>query len=237
MNEKKYSGWKWCPHWLTLLSVVMVLVTVLIAILADAYPVPDDAPMEIPLPDHGENIPGPEWLFLLFWLPFWYFVGRLKRNLFIMTLIPILGVLILIFLPYFHKLPLHRVPGLKWIIAKAQAMKSGFKKSFVYAIPVIILAVAVSTGVYKSGHQAKVLGCDSCHNPAMGPRMAIPPVDVFGYYSIDRARQIKSAKYRAGKSMGTDAEGEMQYNRMDEAQSYKDANWQMRHMYEPTFTW
>ena len=44
-------------------------------------------------------------------------------------------------------------------------------------------------------------------------------------------------KYRAGKSSGVNEAGEQVYDTGGEAESYKDANWQMRHMYEPTFTW
>ena len=226
---------RWWPNYLLKLFVLMVIVIVFISWMATLYPVPDKAPLEIPFPDHGENIPGPEWIFTLFWTPFWYLKGRLKKYLFIMPLIPILLALFLIFLPYFHKLPINRIPGLKKVLKKARSMESGFLKSFIYGIPAITTAVILGIGIVQSGHQAKVLGCDSCHNPAMGHRMAIPPVDVFKYYSVDRARQIKSAKYRAGKS--TSATNKEEWYDEGEAEGYKDANWQMRHMYEPTFTW
>lgn len=219
------------------LAVAMLVVTLIIGWLAQLFPVPDDAPQEIPLPDHGENIPGPEWLFLLFWQPFWYFVGIKKKYLVLMPVIPILIGIFLIFLPYFHKLPLGRIPGLGAVMSKARSMQSGLKKSFVYALPALLTAILFFGGVYQSGHKAKVLGCDSCHNPAMGHRMAIPPVNVAQYYNVDRARQIKVGKYRAGKSSGVDKSGDQVYQLGQEEGGYKDANWQMRHMYEPTFTW
>lgn len=231
------GGRKWWPHLVITLSLLMIVVILFIGFMAERYPVPDDAPNEIPFPDDGEDVPGPEWVFLLFWLPFWYFKGRLKQYLFLTSVIPILLCLYFLFLPYIHKIPLHRLPGLKIILGKVKGMTSGLKKSFIYALPALIFGVVLASGVYKSGHQAKVLGCDSCHNPAMGHRMAIPPVNVARYYNVERAMQISSAKYRAGKSFGVTAEGDQIYDSDEEEGGYKDANWQMRHMYEPTFTW
>jgi len=237
MIDKK-RALKWWPHYLLTLAVVMIVLLVIFGVLAKMYAVPDDAPLEIPMPDFGEDIPGPEWIFLVFWAPFWYLKGRLKRYLFIMPLVPILITVFLIFLPYFHKIPLRKIPGLGTFMEKAKSIKSNLLRGFVYAIPSILLGIILAIGVYRSGHQAKVLGCDSCHSMAMGKRMAIPPVDVFSYYKVDRARQIGVGKYRAGKTSGKlTAGGEVERDLGGEAQSYKDANWQMRHMYEPTFTW
>jgi hypothetical protein len=102
---------------------------------------------------------------------------------------------------------------------------------------VLLFGFVLAGAIYKGGHEAKVLGCDSCHNPAMGPRQAIPPLDVSKYYFTDRARQIGVGKYRAGK-LSTEAEGgKLDIGGAGEAGGYKDADWQMRHMYEPTFTW
>lgn len=230
--------WKWWPHHVLTLAAVMLTVVFLVGWLADLYPVPDDAPEEIPIPDHGANVPGPEWLFLLFWQPFWYFVGIKQRYLALMPVIPILLGVFFVFLPYFHKIPLGRIPGLGPLLARARSMRTGLLKSFVYAVPTLLFAAVFFIGVYESGHEAKVLGCDACHNPAMGHRMAVPPTDVARYYSVERARQIESATYRAGKVTGRGEGGELQYDLSggDEG-GYKDANWQMRHMYEPTFTW
>ncbi len=217
-------------------AAVMIVVLIIIGILADRFPVPDDAPNEVPFPDDGENVPGPEWLFLLLWQPFWYFKGMMSKYLFLTALTPMALGLFFIFLPYFRKIPLNRVPGLKVILEKARAIKSLRLKGFVYAIPALVFALALGVGVYKSGHQAKILGCDACHNPAMGHRMSIPPMDVGRYYSVERAMQIQVGKYRAGKSAGVTSEGTQNYVK-SAVEGYKDADWQMRHMYEPTFTW
>ncbi|VAX25454.1 hypothetical protein MNBD_NITROSPINAE02-1162 [hydrothermal vent metagenome] len=235
-NKKGKRNWKWWPHLVIALSILMVGVIFLVVYMAQTFPVPDDAPMEIPMPDDGENVPGPEWVFLLFWVPFWYFKGRLKKWLFITSLVPIVIFAILVLLPFLHKIPFHRIPGLGVLFKKASGMKSGIVKSFLYAAPALVFFAVIIGAMYTNGHQAKSLGCDSCHNPAMGKRMAIPPEDVAWYYNVDRARQIGVGKYRAGK-FGVSEGGEHVYASGGETEGYKDANWQLRHMYEPTFTW
>jgi hypothetical protein len=234
------GGYRFFPHWVFALGGLMALIVIMVGLLAGRFPVPDDAPEIIPYPDDGEYIPGPEWLFLLFWLPFWYFKGRLKKYLFIATILPLLAFIWLVLTPYIHKLPFGRLPGLGSLLGKARAMASGFTKSLLYAIPAILLGVVFAAAVFSAGRQAKVLGCDACHNPAMGPRMAVPPVDVAKYYNVERKMQIDVGKYRAGKSSGVDESGAQVYaatSGSGEVEGYKDADWQMRHMYEPTFTW
>ncbi|MDH5541685.1 MAG: hypothetical protein OEY64_01840 [Nitrospinota bacterium] len=232
---------KWWPHYLLTLSGVMVVVLIIVSLLATLYPVPDDAPMVIPMPDDGENVPGPEWVFLLFWMPFWYFKGRMKKYLVFMTVIPILALIFFILLPYLDKLPLAKylgkIPKLNSFMESAKQLPKGIKRSFIYGIPALAFALVLGFSFVATGHQAKILGCDSCHNPAMGHRMAIPPIDVFNYYMVDRARQIGVGKYRAGKESLEGNSGRFFQDTGDTEGGYKDANWQMRHMYEPTFTW
>jgi len=230
---------KWWPHYVLTLSVVFTAVLALIVVLAYMFPVPFEAPAVIPMPDDGENVPGPEWLFLMLWQPFWTFTGSLRKFLFLMPVTPIVIGIALFLLPFAHKISFGKIPGLKGVMDKASSMRSGIVKSFLYGIPAIFFGLIVAGYAVRSGHQAKILGCDACHNPAMGFKQAIPPVNVFKYYSVERASQIGSAKYTAGKSDGVTEQGETITNtsvRTDEG-GYKDANWQMRHMYEPTFTW
>lgn len=228
----------WWPHYLLTLSVVMTAVLALVGYLAYQFPVPDDAPAMSPLPDDGENVPGPEWLFLMLWQPFWTFGGSLKKYLWVMPVVPIVIGVLLFLLPLAGRIPFGKIPGLKGLMAKASSMRSGLVKSFVYGIPAIVFGLIVAGVAVKSGHQAKILGCDACHNPGMGPRMAIPPVDVFKYYSVERALQIGVGKYTAGKvEADSGGDGGPVYNMESAEGGYKDANWQMRHMYEPTFTW
>jgi GH25 family lysozyme M1 (1,4-beta-N-acetylmuramidase) len=56
----------------------------------------------------------------------------------------------------------------------------------------------------------------------MGVRQALPPTNLGKYYREAREQQIKVGRYRVGSGA---------------AESYKDANWQLRHFYEPTMTW
>lgn len=230
---------KWWPHYVLTLAAAFTAVMAITVILAVKFPVPFEAPAIIPMPDDGENVPGPEWLFLMLWQPFWTFSGGFRKFLFLMPLVPMFIGVLLVLLPFASKIPFSKIPGLKGVMDKASSRPSGITKSFLYAIPALLFGVIVAGYAVKSGHQAKILGCDSCHNPAMGFRQAIPPVNVFKYYSVERALQIGSAKYTAGKSDGVTESGETITNtsvRSDEG-GYKDANWQMRHMYEPTFTW
>ncbi len=228
---------KWFPGYVSRLTVVFLIVLAAIVYLAINIQVPFLAPDEVPLPDEGMNVPGPEWIFLLLWQGFWFFTGSKKKYLPIMPISAVVFFLIMLFMPFWHKIPFGKIPGLGSLLAKISAMKHGIKKSFLYALPVFVFGFVLAVAIYRSGHQAKILGCDSCHNPAMGARQAIPPADPAKYYFTDRARQIGVGKYRAGK-LSTEAEGgKPDIGGAGEAGGYKDADWQMRHMYEPTFTW
>ncbi len=233
-SEKKQKTW-W-PHHVLSAGTVSIIFFAILYYLSSTYQIPDDAPEMIPLPDEGEYIPGPEWFFLIFWQPFWFFTGMKKKLLIWTAIVPILISAFLVLLPFIHKIPFHRIPGIGFPFKKIREMRKGFIKKTIYVLPVLLIGGLLMTGIFKSGYQAKLYGCESCHNAAMGHRMYIPPADVADYYRVDRARQIKVGKYRAGKSVGLDKEGRHIYD-VSGTQSYKDANWQMRHMYEPTFTW
>lgn len=234
-NSAKKRGLHWWPNYLLILSLIMAALVAVMVFLSIKFPVPYLAPTEVPMPDEGEGIPGPEWIFLLFWQGFWYLSGSLKKYLVWMPLIPVFLLLFFIFLPAMHNIPFNRIPGLKGLMEKAHGLK-GFIRGVVYAFPAIVFGLVILVSVYKTGHQAKVLGCDSCHNFSMGPRMATPPVNVAKYYAMERAMQIGVGKYRAGKISAESGSGGGSAEQ-GEVQGYKDANWQMRHMYEPTFTW
>ena len=87
----------------------------------------------------------------------------------------------------------------------------------------ITIWVGMTASVIGTGYPAKTTGCTSCHNPMMGVRQALPPADMAKYYLEAREMQINVGGYRAGST--------------GEEESYKDANWQLRHYYEPTMTW
>jgi len=226
----------WWPHHVFGAGAISLIFLSVLFYLAGTYQVPDDAPEIIPLPDDGQYIPGPEWFFLILWQPFWFFTGMKKKYLALTGVIPLLILAYLVVLPFIQKIPFHKIPGLGFPFRKIREMEKGVMRKAFYVVPVLLLAGLFLAGTYQSGYQAKLYGCESCHNAAMGPRMYIPPEDVAEYYNVDRARQIKVGKYRAGKSIGVDKLGKHIYD-VTGTQSYKDANWQMRHMYEPTFTW
>ena len=212
-GDKPKPGIRWWPHFLLTLAVLFMIVTAVMVALARRIQVPFHAPDVLPMPYEGENVPGPEWFFLLFWQGFRYFTGSLKKY---GPLMPVSAILLFVFmfmLPFFSRISFANIPGLKGITGKIAAMKSGFLKRFVYGLPVILFATVVFLGIFKSGHTAKVLGCDSCHNPSMGPRQAVPPDDVAKYYT-------------AGKTGGAGASGVQAFNP-------RDPNWMVRHLYDP----
>ncbi|MBI5748413.1 MAG: hypothetical protein HZA00_04750 [Nitrospinae bacterium] len=235
MAEKKQKTW-W-PHHVLKAGSMAILIFIVVVILANKFQIPDDAPAIIPGPDDGMNIPGPEWYFLLLWQPFWYFTGGYKHLLSYIAIVPIIFMLFLIMLP-FIRIPFLSRKGARVENPDSEVIKPmSFFRKLMLNSPVLLIAIFIALLVFKSGHQAKLYGCDACHNSAMGVRQALPPVNVAEYYKVDRAGQIKSAKYKAGKMVSIDeTTGEKTYD-FAGAETYKDANWQMRHMYEPTFTW
>ncbi len=198
-------------------SIVVVVVVAVVCVLAYFFSVPTDFNMAFP--DDGMYIPGPEWYFLFIFQPFWYFKGSLKGAVFLGTFVlPILLIAFLILVPFIFKK--ERKIG-RGFVARLKAV----------AIPVVLF-IAIFTGIFFSGYPAKTFGCIACHTPAYGMRQYLPPMDVAEYYKTHRERQIRVGKFRAGK---LDTSGMASFG--GEAESYKDANWQLRHFYEPTFTW
>ncbi len=212
--EKPKKGIQWWPHFVLRLAVVFMVVTAVMVALATQIQVPFHAPYTIPLPDEGEGIPGPEWLFLLFWQGFKHFRGSLKTYNFLMPLSAISLFIVMFMLPFSSRISFSKIPGLKGIIGKIAAMKPGFLKSFMYVSPVVLFATIVFLAIFNSGHKAKSLGCDSCHT-GMEHRtflMSVPP-------SVDKY-------YNAGKTGSVGASG-------IPVLIPKDAYWQVRHLYEP----
>ncbi len=198
-------------------GILVILFYSLIGVCAYFYYVPVDFNMAFP--DDGMGIPGPEWYFLFLFQPFWYFAGDLKKLVVLGTfVVPVLILLFLLAVPFIFK--------------KGRKPETGFVAWAKRATIPIVLFVALMYAIYNSGHPAKVLGCIACHRPQYGQRQYLPPMDVAEYYKVVRQRQIKVGKFRAGK---LDTSGQAAIG--GAAQSYKDANWQLRHIYEPTFTW
>ena len=232
MAEKKQKTW-W-PHHALKAGSLTILIFIVVIVLAIKYQVPYKAPDIVPFSDDGQYIPGPEWYFLLLWQPFWYFTGPYKHLISYSVVAPFIFLLFLIFLPFI------RMPSFfkrKVEVNPDNKEPMDIFRKLVFNAPVLLVAVFLAFIAFKSGYQAKILGCDACHNSAMGVRMYLPPVNVVEYYTVDRARQIKFSKYKAGKVVSYDEVTGKKVVDVSGVETYKDANWQMRHMYEPTFTW
>ena len=169
-----------------------------------------------PMPDQGAHIPAPEWYLFFLFQPFWYLTGDNAKWLSVGTFwLPLLAIVFLFLVPV--------------IFRKPRSSRAGINASKKVSIAVFIgLAWVVPVGsVVVSGSPAKTLGCPSCHNPMMGVRQALPPAKMGEYYRIERQRQVNLGGYNIGSEESADHAGG----------SYKDANWQLRHFYEPTMTW
>ena len=219
MGMKNRKFW---PHHVLKSGFLMLLVLAVIVTLAYYYQVPifsADHPEIVPMADDGMYIPQPEWYFLLFWQPFWYLTGGLKHWVPVFTFyIPVLLFLTLLLVPFL----LGRKKSTTWSIIK----------SLLINVPAVAIVVLIAYLTINGGYPYKAYGCVACHNPYMGVRQALPPMDIAQFYKVERQRQIESGKYRAGKRSGENAILDI-----GGVESYKDANWQLRHGYEPTFTW
>jgi len=180
--------------------------------------VPMDPTMP-PMPDEGFRVPSPEWYLFFLFQPFWYLTGDNAKWLPVGTFwLPLLVVVFLFLVPV--------------IFRKRKDARAGIKTATVTALAVyaVLAWVVPMGGVVASGSPAKSLGCPSCHNPMMGERQALPPARMGEFYKTERQRQVDLGGYNVGtedtENTGNQAGG-----------SYKDANWQLRHFYEPTMTW
>ena len=193
-------------------GIPVALLFLMVILLASYFPVPVDPNMP-PLPDEGANIPAPEWYLFLLFQPFWYLVGDYAKWLSVGTFwLPFVALVFLMLVPVIFTR--RKQIGVRMSIAKKVTLALilwGFWGAFM-------------AGVVGAGHPAKTTGCTSCHNPMMGVRQALPPADMAEYYNVERARQIEVGKFRVGDENHIGA-------------SYKDANWQLRHFYEPVMTW
>ncbi len=201
----------WPRHAIKTMIVIVITIAV-IAALAWFYRVPTDHNMP-PMPDEGMYVPAPEWYLIFIFQPFWYLTGEqaVWRSLGTFW-IPLVVLVSLLLLPL--------VFGGK----KAPAAKLATSVKLLMAAGAVAVWGIMGAGVVGSGYHAKTTGCISCHTPMMGVRQALPPPDMADYYREVRRLQIEVGRYRAGDASG-------------EALSYKDANWQLRHYYEPGMTW
>ena len=196
-------------------GMLVTAVFAMLLLLAFFIRVPMDPAMP-PLPDEGMYVPSPEWYLFLLFQPFWYLTGDNVKWLPLGTFwLPALAVTFLFLAPFiFRRRSNERT--------RLSASAKGKLLLTVGAIWVILMGSIVG-----SGGPAKTLGCPSCHNPSMGTRQALPPSNVGEYYRTNRQQQVEVGRYNIGSEGHGGAEGG----------SYKDANWQLKHFYEPTMTW
>lgn len=200
----------WPRHVLKTVGVSVITIALLVG-LSYFYRVPSDINMP-PLPTDGEYLPAPEWYLIFIFQPFWHLTGDAAVWLPLGTFWAPVAILLAGFaLPF--------VFGRR----KASDKHASTAIKLLMGAGAIVIWVGMTAAVTGNAYPAKTTGCTSCHNPMMGVRQALPPPDMAKYYRGSRQLQIQVGKYRAG-STGT-------------AQSYKDANWQLRHYYEPTMTW
>lgn len=195
-------------------GLVALITVVAIVWLALLFPLPTDPNMP-PIPDEGAQIPAPEWYLFFVFQPFWYWTDTQAWLRPLGTFwVPVLLCVGLVLLPLLF----------------GKEKKSGLQGRLLKRIGIGAVAwlvwVAGMAGVTNSGHHAKTSGCTSCHNPMMGERQSLPPADISQFFRENRQRQVDVGHYRIGDTQQQPAGG-----------SYKDANWQLRHFYEPTMTW
>ncbi len=204
----------WPRHALRAGTFVAVLLGGLL-FFAFVFRVPVDPAMP-PLPDEGMWVPSPEWYLFLVFQPFWLLAGDLAKWQTLGTFwIPVVLLVFLLSVPWLFR----------------PRTDAGSRAGATAKLPLLLIAAGVwliaAGAVVGSGGPAKTLGCPSCHNPTMGARQALPPADVAAYLRESRRQQIEVGRYNIGSEEHQGAEGG----------SYKDANWQLRHFYEPTMTW
>ncbi len=201
----------WPKH--ALKAGIAVLITfVIIVLLSYFFRVPTDH-MQPPLPDHGAYVPAPEWYLLFLFEPFWYLVGDNAVWLQIGTFwVPLAILLFLVVIPFFFGRK--RASGHKLAMGPRLALASG----------VSLVWIGFTAGVVGSGYQNKTTSCISCHTPMVDQTQALPPLDMAKYFRETRQIDIEMGRHRPGET-GKPSE------------SYKDANWQLRHFYEPTEYW
>jgi hypothetical protein len=203
----------WPKHAIRAGSLIAAIFLVLL-LLSYFIRVPMDPAMP-PMPDEGFHIPAPEWYLMLLFQPFWYLTGDNAKWLPLGTFwLPLLVVVFLFLVPVIFRK--RKGAGVRTATAATLAVFIGIA----WVVPV--------GAVVASGHPVKVLGCPSCHNPMMGQRQALPPARMGEFYRNERQRQVDLGGYSAGT---------VEADNPHPAGSYKDANWQLRHVYEPTMTW
>jgi quinol-cytochrome oxidoreductase complex cytochrome b subunit len=147
--------------------VAFIPFTVAIIAFSVAFPIPSADPETIPFPMDGQNIPAPEWYFVTFLLPYWSFPAR-TVNIYLFW-IPFILFIAALALPFIVQR--RRGSG-----EKKSSIRSGSIAGLAYAGVGMALCGALVGGFVWGSQKSPWMGCNCCHNRAMGDRMGIPPV-------------------------------------------------------------
>ena len=177
------------------------------------FQVPTDHNMP-PLPDHGAYVPAPEWYLMFLFEPFWYLTGEAAMwrqiGTFWVPLIVIGGLFIMPLIFGRKKADVNQPMS-----TKARAT---------LAIGSLAFWIIMTAGVVGSGYKSKTTSCISCHTPMEDLTLALPPADMAAYYRHVRQMDIDVNRYQDQEEGGA-------------PERYKDATWQLKHVYEPTENW
>ncbi len=151
-----------------LVRQTFAVMPLLIAVVAMSvlYPIPTQDPDIIPLPMDGQYIPAPEWWVIIFYLPYWYFPSN-KWPIYLFW-IPVLLIVVLFILPLLFK-------RLKRAEEQGRARKIKIS-AWLYTGAGSLLGAFMLAVFLWGGVRQPWMGCNSCHNSAMGDRMGLPPV-------------------------------------------------------------
>ncbi|MBF0169718.1 MAG: cytochrome b N-terminal domain-containing protein [Nitrospinae bacterium] len=155
--------------WANLLHQAVATVPLLTAALVMSllWPVPTEDPQTIPFPMDGVYIPAPEWYFVTFLMPIWYYPPRLWA-LFLFW-IPALLFAALFALPFLNR----RLTKQERTARSARTLKW---MGIGYLFTGGLVGAALLGGLVVGSVDSPWMGCNSCHNTSMGERMGIPPV-------------------------------------------------------------
>jgi quinol-cytochrome oxidoreductase complex cytochrome b subunit len=164
LSRLKSRGFKYyfIRQFLAAIPIVIVVIT-----LSVIYQIPTEDPEIIPFPMDGQYVPAPEWYFVTFLLPYWYFYPR-EWSIYLFW-IPSVFIILLFMLPYLNK-------------RKSKARLQGIPEKrlkfmrFLYIGTGAIVGSLLIIGLLWGSVKSPWMGCSSCHHEAMGDRMGIPPV-------------------------------------------------------------
>ncbi|MFQ5432973.1 MAG: cytochrome b N-terminal domain-containing protein [Nitrospinota bacterium] len=164
LSRLRSRGYKY--YFIRQIFAAAPLIAVIIS-LSIYYQIPSEAPEVIPFPMDGQYIPAPEWYFVTFLLPYWYFYPR-DWSVYLFW-IPFIFIVVLFILPYLNKrrskAKLKTIPGKRLQMLRFSYIGIG-----------VIVGSLLIVGLLWGSVKSPWMGCSSCHHSAMGARMGIPPV-------------------------------------------------------------